>query len=531
MVAYDAVIVGGGHNGLVCGAYLSKAGRRVCVLERRAILGGASVTEEVWDGYRVNTAAHMLGLLQPRVILDLELADFGYEVITPPPTVHILENGSSVTVWRETERVAAELARFSQKDAARYPEYIAHINSLGPIIRKLLWEIPPDPADLSIRGLVSKLGFAARNLGLLRRFHDISDLLTMSAYDYLSRWFESEQAMVILGYYPSAGSGQRVSIHTAGTAFFLTRGQMRENNTQAGGTGLVRGGMGRICEAIVASASRYGMETRTNAVVEKVNIDNGRATGVTLQGGEVINARTVIANASIQSVVSDLVGAEHLPADYSRAVQGLNQQSSAFKMHVATSSPPVFHTPDSPADANSPHVQYTIAPSVAYLERAYNELNSGQMSARPFLTVQIPTLADPSLAPPGKHLLSIYGGHVPVPDDMNGLAQVREKIIRTVEETIADHATITPGWIEHSQVMLPQDYEDIFGLPGGCPHHFNLALDQMFFRRPVAKFADYTTPVTGLFLCSASAHPGGGVSGVPGFNASRVVQKALRKLR
>jgi len=524
----DAVIIGGGHNGLVCGAYLARAGVRVSVLERRKILGGAAVTEEIWDGYRVNTAAHMMGLLQPKVILDLELARFGFEVIKPPPTVHLLENGASATLWPEPDRMAQEIARFSCQDAGRYVDYIAHLAALGPFFRRMLWEIPPDPSDLSLRGLMGKIGFGMRNMGLLRRFHDVSDLLTMSAHDYLSRWFEAEETKTILGYYPAAGSGQSVSIHTPGTAFFLIRGHIRDNTTPAGGTGLVRGGMGQVSDAIAASGRRFGMQIRTGAEVARVLVEDGVAKGVVLTSGEEIRARAVIANAAVQHLAGTLLDDAELPADYARSIRGLHGQSTAFKVHIGTSNLPRFRVCNGTAPEAGP-AQFTVAPSVGYLERAYAEMRAGAISRRPFLTVQIPTVADPALAPEGRHILSIYGGHVPALTDAGNAAQTRARVLQTVEDTLAEHAALTPGWIEHSQVMLAQDYEEVFGLPGGNPQHFNLALDQMFFKRPARRFADYRTPVRGLYLCGASAHPGGGVSGVPGHNAARVVGKALGK--
>lgn len=528
MASYDTIVIGGGHNGLVCGAYLARAGLRVCVLERREILGGAAVTEEMWDGYRVNTASHMMGLMQPRIILDLDLPGFGFEVLKPPPTVHLLENGNYVTLWPDPAQLAAEIARFSQTDAAQYPKFVEHLRRLGPVFRKMLWEIPPNPGDFSISGLTRTIGFGLRNLGLLRHFHEVADLMTMSAYDYLSRWFDAEETKVILGYYPAAGSGQSVSIHTPGTAFFLVRSHIRDNTTAAGGTGLVRGGMGQISEAIARSGRRFGMETRVGAEVARVRVEGGKARGVVLTSGEEISARAVVTNAAVQHLVADLLDAHDVPQDYAREIATLHRQSTAFKVHIATSQLPRFHACNGHAPEAGP-AQFTVAPSVDYLERAYADMRSGQMSHRPFLTVQIPTIVDPSLAPEGKHILSIYGGHLPPLSNGNAAAQIKAKVVKVTEETLAEHATLAPGWIEHSQVMLAQDYEDVFGLPGGNPHHLNLALDQMFFRRPARGFADYTTPVESLFLCGASAHPGGGVSGVPGFNAARVVGRKLGK--
>ncbi len=223
MSQYDVIIVGAGHNGLVCGSYLAKAGLKICALESRPLIGGAAVTEEIWPGYQVSTAAHFMGLLQPKVILDLELQKFGYEIISTPPIVHQIENAGPVVLWKEPERLCAEFARFSVKDAAVYPQYNAHLARLGPMFRQLMWEIPFDPSSLRPRNLKDMALFAWRNRAMVGAFHEIADLLTMSAFDYLSRWFESDAVKVILGYYPAAGAGQSVSLYTPGTAYFLLR--------------------------------------------------------------------------------------------------------------------------------------------------------------------------------------------------------------------------------------------------------------------------------------------------------------------
>ena len=527
---YDAVIVGGGHNGLVCGAYLAKMGKKVCVLEKRPMLGGAAATEEIWDGYRVNTASHMMGLLQPRIILDLELTKFGFEVIAPPPSIHLLEGGRAATLWGDPEKMALEIAQFSKNDAKNYIEYWAHLASLGPIFEKLLWEIPFDPADFTLSGLLTKMRFTARNIVMVRKFSHVAELMTMSAHDYLSRWFEAEETKVMLGYYPAAGSGQSVSINTPGTAYFLIRSHIRNNKTKAGGTGLVKGGMARICDAIVESGKRFGLETRVNAAVRCIEVEGGRASGVVLMDGTKIKARCIIANAAIQHVVANLVPHGCLPESYVKTISGLHSQSTAFKVHIATSKPPIFSA-SAKMKKNSldTPVQYVVAPNLSYLEEAFLEMKQGEISKRPFMTVQIPTLVDPSLAPKGQHILSIYGGHVPKISDDNELPQIRSRVLQLVESTLAAHAKLEQNWIDRSHVMLANDYESQFGLPGGNPHHYDLALDQMFFSRPAHKYSDYSSPLKGLFLCGASAHPGGAVTGVPGYNAAKVVASALRK--
>lgn len=523
MTEYDAIIVGGGHNGLVCGAYLAKRGSRVCVLERRPSLGGACATEEVWPGYRVNTAAHMLGLLQPRIIRDLELRTFGYEVLPTPPSVHVLDGVGPVRNWGgNTERMCAEIARFSKADADAYARYVDHLAALAPMFRNLLWEIPFTPSDLSPRGLIDKIGFAYRNRSLLFKARDVSDLMTMSAYDYLSRWFGSDATITLLAYYPAAGAGQSVAIDTPGTAFFLMRPYILEPDPASGGTGLVKGGMGKVGEAIHASAKRFGLEARTGVTVQKIIVENGRAVGVVLDDGEEVRARAIVANAAASTVFKHLVDADAVPADYRQTVTAMRGTVTSFKVHLGVSTCPDFES-----DMDTP-MQLTVAPSMAYLERARAEMQTGQISSEPYMTVQIPTLVDADMAPDGQHILSIYGGHLP--PNMNGADResIRDAVYDRVIDTVERYYPNIRNTVLHRHVMLPSDYEDQFGLPGGSPHHGDMTLDQMFFRRPVYGYADYTTPIAGLFLCGASTHPGGGVTGVPGYNAARVVARAIR---
>lgn len=523
---YDAVIVGAGHNGLVCGAYLAKAGLKVCVLERRALVGGACATEEVWPGYHVSTAAHMLGLFQPRVILDLELQKFGYEILATPPIVQPIEGAGPVVLWRETERLARQFARFSARDAAAYPRYVEQLAAVGPLFRQLMWEIPFDPSVVSARNLRDIALFAWRNRGLAGRFHEVADLLTMSAYDYLSRWFESDAVKAILGYYPAGGSGQNVGFHSEGTAYFLLRGQLRDNGTPAGGTGLVRGGMGAVAEAIRRSGARFGMETRVKAEVARILVENDRAAGVVLAGGEEVRADRVISNASARHTFLDLVEEAALPPAFLARLRGFGGHATAFKVHLAVTELPRLAGIEASGFGSGEPSQITIAPSVAWLEEAYADLQAGKASRRPYLTVQIPSVVDPTLAPAGRHLMSIYGGHVPSGFGAEHGEAARHALTGRVIDTIRRFAPAWSGEYLYRHVMLSADYEAQFGLPGGNPHHADLTLSQLFFRRPVPGFADHTTPVPGLFLCSASNHPGGGVTGVPGHNAARVVLRA-----
>jgi phytoene dehydrogenase-like protein len=528
MSSYDAVIIGAGHNGLVCGAYLAKAGLKVCVLERRSLVGGACVTEELWPGYQVSTAAHMMGLLQPKVILDLELQKFGYEIIPTPPVVHHIENAGPIAIWKEPDKLAAEFARFSKKDAAAYPTFAAHLAKLGPIFQQLLWEIPFDPSSLSPGNLKDIVSFGWRNRDMVGSFYDVSDLLTMSAYDYLSRWFESDAVKMILGYYPVGGAGQSVSFHTPGTAYFLLRNHLRDNKTAAGGTGLVRGGMGKISDAIAQSGARFGMKVRVDAEVSRILVKDGRAEGVVLANGDEIRAKIVVANASARHTFLDLVDESELPGEFLRDIRSFKGQSTAFKIHLAVDELPYYPDLGKAGLGNAYPVQVCVAPSIDYVETAYFDMRQGRVSRRPYLTVQAPTVVDPSLAPAGRHILSIYGGHVPSGPGADHGEATREIVLNAALDAITQFAPDLSRDALHKQILLASDYEDIFGLPGGNPHHADLTLNQVFFRRPARKYADYKSPIAGLFLSSASTHPGGAVTGVPGYNAAKVVLKNMR---
>jgi phytoene dehydrogenase-like protein len=529
--SYDVVVVGGGHNGLTCGAYLARAGLSVCVLERRSLIGGASVTEELWPGFRVNTAAHLMGLLQPKIILDLELQKFGYEVLPVPPHVQPLADGSHFIHWPESGRFAAELGRYSAKDAAAYPAFEATLNRIGRAFQRLLWEIPFDPRRLHPLELIDRLRFLWRQRAAAVAFADVYELLTASAFDYLCRRFESEAALIALGYYPAAAAGQAVSIHTPGTAYPLLRGAVRDSTTAAGPTGVVRGGMGAIPEAIAASGRRHGLAIRTDAEVVAILSAKGRAAGVALASGEEIGARIVVANAAARTTFLELVDPTLLPRGFLEEVRVFRSNASAFKIHLALDRLPAFTAFPAAATGFGYPAQFRIAPSVAYVEASYNAMRAGRIAERPYLTVLVQSVPDPSLAPAGKHVVSIYGGHVPFAIDGGWNDAGRKAVLRAALAAIEEHAPGFAGAIVYEQVLTPSDFERVFGLPGGNPHHADVDLDRLFFRRPALGFADYRTPVPGLYLASASTHPGGGVTGVPGHNAARVIITDRRRGR
>ena len=519
---FDAVIVGGGHNGLVCGSYLARAGQRVCVLERRALIGGAAVTEELWPGYHLSTASYTMALLQPKIILDLELQKHGYEILKPPPMWLPMPGGRSLILSDDPARTHASIAQFSVADADMYPRYRAHMQSLGPLFQKLLFEIAPDPGSRKWGDLVKLARMGWRHRRLNDQFFDLWDVMTLSAYDFLSRWFESDAMRAALGFYASGG-GANSGIKSPGSAYVLMRGFARDHGTAAGGAGFVRGGMGSISRAIAASGAAHGMVIRTDAEVREIDIEDGRAVGVTLASGERVAARRVITNASAQTVFRRLVPARHLPADFVNDIANIRDESTVFKLNLALDRLPAWTAFDPGVAGFDYPAQLRIGPTTDYIEQAFDPSKYGDFARRPVMTIITPSVLDGTLAPAGKHVMSIMGQHAPYTLRGRTWDEARDDLYRCTIETIETFAPGFESTIAHAQLLTPLDFERIFDLPRGHVHHGELSADQIFFRRPVRKFGDHRTPIAGLFQCGASTHPGGGVTGVPGHNAAQVV--------
>jgi phytoene dehydrogenase-like protein len=519
---FDAVIIGGGHNGLVCGAYLAKAGLKVCVVERRHLVGGAAVTEELWPGYHLSTASYTQALLQPKIILDLGLKRHGYEVLKQTPMFMPLEGGRSLVFHDDMARVQANIAQFSRRDADAYPRYREFMQSLGNAVQPLLFEIAPDLGSrkLADRLRLAQLAWRQRNLG--DRAYDLYDAMTLSAYDFLARWFESDEMRAALGFYASGG-GANSGIKSPGSAYVLLRGFIRDNTTSAGGAGVIRGGMGSISQAIAASGIAAGMTVRTDAEVARVEITNGRASGVVLASGERIAAKRVIGNASAQTLYRKLVPAEALPAGFLEQVANIRDESTVFKLNLALKRLPVFRGFEPREQGFAYPAAVRIGPSTDYIERAFDASKYGDFSRRPVLTMVTPSFVDDSVAPAGKHVMSIMGQHAPYTLRGRSWADARDELYRTTIETIEGLAPGFEDCIEHVQLLTPLDFEQVFDLPRGHVHHGELSADQVFFRRPVRKYGDHRTPIRGLYQCGASTHPGGGVTGVPGHNAAKVI--------
>ncbi len=426
---FDAVIVGGGHNGLVCGAYLAKAGLRALVLERRPIIGGACVTEEPWPGFKVSTGAYLMSLLQPRIIVDLDLKAHGFEPLRPTPTFMPLPDGRSIVLWDDERQLCAEFAKFSARDAEAYPRYRAALQRLTPVMREIIWETPIDVASTRLPQLLRTARFLLKYRKYTPLFYEIYDVLTMSVYDYLRKWFELDEVIAALGYYVG-GSGTNASMRMPATAFAALRPLLRDNATSAGGWGFMRGGMGTITAAIAAAGARHGLDVRTDAPVRRIIVADGRATGVELESGERIAASCVIANANAKTTFLRLLAPEATPEPFRRDVANIRTRSSVFKVHLGVTGLPRYNAFSAEDRGFAFPGIVRIGPSIDYLERAFDDAKSGGFSRQPFLTVMVPSVFDDTIAPPGMHLVTIFGGHASYDLESRDGSNAREELCR-----------------------------------------------------------------------------------------------------
>ncbi|SCW55534.1 phytoene desaturase family protein [Ancylobacter rudongensis] len=530
---YDAIIIGAGHNGLVCANYLAKAGQKVLVLERRDVVGGAAVTEEIAPGFRASIFSYLMSLLHPRIIRELELKRHGLEVLPCSDMVSPLDGDNYILFSDNIAKSQASFARFSQHDADIYPEFDRYLNEAANIVRKLLWETPVDPTKRDWRTFKDGASLLWRHRKIGRKMYRIVDMLTMSAYDFLREWFDDDRIMAVLAYYASIGTF--AGPKTPGSAYVIMHHIMGEHEG-AGGWGFIKGGMGSITQALAASAREKGVDIVTGAPIKEVRIQNGRATAVSTATGESYAAKTIISNADAKTLYLNLVGERHLPEEVVREIKGYRTFSTAFKMNIACERPPQYRILDrvrregTLGSFDYPTYMH-IAPDIDYLERAYDEAKHGWYSSRPFITPVVPTMVDTTLAPPGKHVVNLFGGHAPYTLKGGDWANEKENFRKTVFDTIEEYA---PGFrddVIEAQLLVAPDIENIVNLPQGHIFHGELSTDQLFFQRPVSGYADYRTPVKGLYICGSSMHPGGGVSGIPGFNAAREVLRDIKARR
>ncbi len=525
---FDAVIAGAGHNGLVTAAYLAAAGYKVLVLEKREMVGGCAVTEELWPGYRVSSASYLTSLLQEKVVRDLELERYGYRVDAKDPAFFSpFPDGRHLYMWQDERKTLAEIAKFSARDAGRLAAYEAHLERLAVVVESMLLETPPEFPPQRLGDFADYIKLLGRMRGLSRaELVGLVKIFTQSAADLLDEWFESEELKVTLA--TDGVIGANGGPRSPGTAYILLHHCMGGVGGKRGLWGFVRGGMGAVSEAMAASARARGVEIRVNAPVRQIRVTGERADGVVLENGDEIASDIVVSNLDPKLTFLKLVEERHLPADFVQQIRRFRSEGTSCKINLALSGLPEFTAlPGAPA----PHHRATmhICPSIEYVERAWDDAKYGRPSERPLLEMTVPTMYDPSLAPAGKHVMGIFLQYAPYTLKNATWDQLREPFGDRVIDLIAEYAPNIRRIVEHRQVLTPLDLERRFGLTGGNIFHGEMSLDQMFIMRPLAGWARHRTPLKGLYLCGSGTHPGGGVMGAPGHNAAREILKNASK--
>jgi len=522
----DIVIIGGGHNGLVTAFYLAKAGFRPLVLERSAQVGGAAVTDEFHPGFRCSTLSHSAGPIRPDIMKDMQLEKHGLKMITPEVCVSALSpDGRALTLYQDAKKSAQEISAFSQKDAEKYPEFQQSLGKISRVIADALATTPPDIDNPSRGDLWSMLqtGRAIRKLGK----RDMFRLLRwgpMAVADLASEYFETELLRAVIaarGVFGtflgpwSAGSALVLLIRAAGDAH------------PAGSASFAAGGMGAVTQAMASAAKAAGVEIRTGADVIEIHVQNGTATGVLLSTGEEIHAKAVISNADPKRTLLKLTDPVHLSPDFVQRLQNYRGNGTVAKVNLALSGLPKF-TALKNGNSSALYGRIHIGNEIDYLERAFDESKYGNFSRQPYLEATIPSLTDPTLAPEGKHVMSIYMQYAPykLKGDWD---EQRRTLGQTVVQTLAGYAPNLPELILTHQIITPKDLEDKYGLTGGQIFHGDLALDQFFTMRPLLDWARYRTPIENLYLCGSGTHPGAGLTGGSGANAAREIVRSLHK--
>src|SRR5213082_2131700 len=519
---YDAVVIGGGHNGLTAAAYLARAGRKTLVLERRHVLGGAAVTEEVFPGFRFSVCSYVVSLLRPEIIRDLDLPRHGLEILPLDGTFTPMPDGDYL--WRVNDhgKTHREIARHSRLDAEAYDEFGKSMQPMCHFVKPILNMVPPDPTGLNPKDL-SKLLFMARRFQKLASSdrYNLVQLMTMSAADFLDQWFETDVLKATMS--ASGIIGTFLGVRSPGTAYVLLHHYMGEIDGAFRSWGLSRGGTGAISNSIADAAREAGATIRTEAPIAKIILKNGEAKGVVLENGDEIYADVISSSVDPRLTFMKMVGEEHLPEDFVDDIKRYKFRGSSGKVNLALDALPNFKS----LPGAGPHLRgaVSISPSVEYMERAYDDAKYGRFSRRPYIDIVIPTLTDPSVAPPGKHVMSCFVQYAPYHLKEGTWDERREEFGDTVINTIAEHAPNISELILHRQVLTPLDIEREFGLTEGNIFQGELTLEQLFFLRPAPGWAQYRTPVRNLYMCGSATHPGGGIMGASGRNAAMEILK------
>jgi phytoene dehydrogenase-like protein len=520
--SYDAIVVGAGHNGLICAAYLAKAGRKVLVLERRHLVGGATITEEIYPGFKYTCCSYVVSLLRPWIIRDLELPKHGYEVLPLDSTFTPFPDGRYLMRDADPERNRRAIAAFSPRDAEVYKRFGQEMAELGRLVKPMIDDVAPDPVSRNPAELLklARLAKGVRGQGD-RWLVGNAKMMTMSAVDFLSEWFESERLIAPMSV--SGIIGTFLGVRSPGTAYVLLHHYMGEIDGSYRAWGLPKGGTGAIAESIASSARHLGVEIRLEAPVDHLLLERGSARGVVLENGEEIRAKAVISGVDPHRTFLKLVGEKNLDPEIAQQVKRFKMRGSSGKVNLALDGLPDFTC----LPGYGPHLRgdITIAPSIDYLERAYDDAKYGAFSKKPFMDIVIPSLTDPTVAPPGKHTMSIFVQYAPynLKEGAADWPNQREAFGDAVIDTLSEYAPNIKKHILHRQVLTPWDLEQIYGLTEGNIFHGELSLEQLAFLRPLAGWSRYKTPVDKLWMCGSGTHPGGGIMGAPGALCARTM--------
>ena len=524
----DVVIVGGGHNGLVAAFYLARAGYKPLVLERRAQVGGSAITEELHPGFRCSTLAHNTGPLRADIVRDMQLEKHGLKLTTPEvSTVSLLPDGRALVLYSDAKKAALEIAPWSQKDAASYLDFGTALGKIGKVIGEALLLTPPNidsPSSGDLWGML-KTGRSIRNLGKQDMYRALR-WGPMAAADLVSEFFDTEPLRATIA--ARGIFGTFLGPWSAGTALVLLL-RAAADPSPAGSVQFPAGGAGAITLAMAAAAKQAGVEIRTGADIGEIRAKDGVATGVVLTSGEEISARAVVSNADPKRTLMRLVDPAHLTPDFLQKIKNYRSMGTLAKINLALSALPEFTALKAKGNGNLLRGRVQISPEIDYLERAFDESKYGNFSRQPYIELTFPSLSDPSLAPGGQHVMSIYMQYAPYKLKNSDWESQRKALGETVVKTIAQYAPNLPQTILRHQIITPEDLEETYGLTGGQIFHGELALDQFFTMRPLLDWARYHTPIERLYLCGSGTHPGTGLTGGSGANAAREIARALKK--
>jgi phytoene dehydrogenase-like protein len=516
-VKYDVIVIGGGHNGLTAAAYLARAGRKVLVLERRHVLGGAAVTEEVFPGFRFSVCSYVVSLLRPEIIRELDLPRHGLEILPLDGTFTPMPDGDYLWRVNDHAKTRREIARHSRLDAEAYDEYGRAMVEMGRFVKPILGMLPPDPTSLDPRGLRQLLFLVNRFRSLSRQDqYNQVQLMTMSAVDFLDQWFETDVLKATMS--ASGIIGTFLGVRSPGTAYVLLHHYMGEIDGAFRSWGLARGGTGAISDAIASAARAAGVEIRSETDVAAILVRGNRAEGVVLRNGDELHAAVVASSVDPRVTFLRLLDPRLLPDDFVGDIHRYKFRGSSAKVNLALDALPDFTA----LPGAGPHLRgaISISPGVDYMERAYDDAKYGRFSRRPYMDIVIPSLTDTSIAPPGKHVMSCFVQYAPYHLKEGTWDGQREAFGDTVLDTLAEYAPNIRAIVRHRQVVTPLDLEREWGLSEGNIFQGELTLEQLFFLRPAPGWAQYQTPIANLYMCGSATHPGGGIMGAPGRNAA-----------